>query len=843
MNRPMEKEDYDTHASETTPLAGDSQRAGPLSWAKAHKRIAIPIAAMIVLLPLFGLLALRSHAEAHWTSPIVYPSPRGYGAGNWSDAYDQARELVSRMTSEEMSNVTLGVREHGTGCVGVSGGVPRLGYPGLCLHDAGNGVRNTDGVNAYSSGLHVGASWNSSLAYQRAQFMGAEFKKKGVNVALGPVVGPLQRIASGGRAWEGFGSDPHLNGMLGAQTVLGLQESVIASIKHFVGNEQETNRNPSSQDGKEVMSTSANIDDTTMHELYMLPFVDLVHAGAGSVMCSYNRLNQTYACENSKILNGLLKGEMNFQGFVISDWLAQHSDVASANAGLDMAMPDAAYWNNGQLADAVKLGKVNRTRVEDMATRIVATWLHLGQNATGLPALGEGLPQDLLLPHNYTDARDPASRPSLLQQAIEGHVLVKNVDGALPLGKPNVISVFGRDAVAAEVFMPGNEDIDGQSYSLFPTNWGSLNLQQQQMAEMASNTPMTNAPQSANGVLIVGGGSGSNTPPYVSTPFDALQARAYEDGTATFHDFSSSDPNVVSNSDACLIFINEYASEAWDRPGLADSDSDTLVNNVASKCKNTIVVIHNAGVRLVDEWIDHPNVTAAIFAHLPGQDTGRAVVQLLYGDASFSGRLPCTVGKSGKDYGALARPCIDESSSPQCDFKEGVEVDYRGFLAREVTPRYAFGHGLTYTTFEYSDLQLGINATATDNGTLSTPVYVDGTTDQNRNRSDVGVGGLTALFESVGSVTASIKNTGDRAGAEVAQLYLQTPSMATRALRGFVKVEVQPGETARVSFTLRRKDVSSWDTVQQAWVVPKGAFGVMVGKSVVDLPLNGTFTT
>lgn len=839
----MEKEEYSTHASEKTPLTGGSRRTRARRWLKSHKRIAIPIAVMLSLLPLLGLLALRNNAHAHWTSPIVYPSPEGYGAGNWSDAYVQARDLVSRMMIEEMSNVTLGISGHETGCVGVSGGVPRLGYPGLCLHDAGQGVRNTDGVNAYASGIHIGASWNNSLAYQRAQFMGAEFKKKGVNVALGPVVGPLQRIASGGRAWEGFGSDPYLNGILGAQTVLGLQENVISSVKHFVGNEQETNRNPSSQEGREIMSTSANIDDATMHELYMWPFQDLLFAGAGSVMCSYQRLNNTYACENSKVLNGLLKGEMNFQGFVVSDWVAQHSGVESANGGLDMAMPTTSYWDQGQLADAVDAKMMNQTRLEDMATRILATWLHLGQNATDFPALGEGLPQDLLRSHNYTDVKDPASRPSLLQQAIEGHVLVKNINRALPLNKPAVISIFGHDAVATDTYMPGNQDIDGQSYSLFPTRWNSINLQQQQMADIASNVPLTNPPQTASGTLIVGGGSGSNTPPYVSTPFDALQARAYEDGTALFHDLASNDPNVFANSDACLVFINEYASEAWDRPGLADTDSDLLVNNVASKCKNTIVVVHNAGVRLVDEWIDHPNVTAAIFAHLPGQDAGRAIVQLLYGDVSFSGRLPYTVGRSARDYGELARPCIDKGEDPQCDFKEGVEIDYRSFLAREVTPRYAFGHGLTYTAFEYSDLQLQVNATATNNDAISAPVYANGTVNQNRDRSDVGVGGLALLFESAGTITATIKNTGDRAGAEVAQLYMQTPSTATRALRGFDKVEIQPGEVAQVSFSLRRKDVSSWDTVRQAWIVPKGRFEVMVGKSVLDLPLNGTFTT
>lgn len=177
------------------------------AFCRRHKFIVIPAAIMICLLPLLGLLALK-HRHAHamnWTSPIVYPSPQGYGIGNWTDAYRKAHVMVANMSLEEMNNITVGIVDGSTGCVGVSGSAPSVGFPGLCLHDAGNGVRNTDGVSGFSSGLHVGASWNASLAFERAQYMGAEFKRKGVNVALGPVVGPIGRLATNGRNWEGFG--------------------------------------------------------------------------------------------------------------------------------------------------------------------------------------------------------------------------------------------------------------------------------------------------------------------------------------------------------------------------------------------------------------------------------------------------------------------------------------------------------------------------------------------------------------------------------------------------------------------------------------------------------------
>lgn len=194
------------------------------------------------------------------------------------------------MTNEEKENITIGTTSLTNGCSGMTGAARRVGFPGICLNDAGNGVRASDGVSGFASGVHVGAAWNRNLAYNRAEAMGAEFKAKGVNVALGPVAGPLGRHPLGGRNWEGFSNDPYLSGSLIFETIRGLQESVIACVKHFVGNEQETNRNPIGINA----SVSSNIDDKTMHEVYLWPFADAVHAGVGSVMCSYNRLNNSY---------------------------------------------------------------------------------------------------------------------------------------------------------------------------------------------------------------------------------------------------------------------------------------------------------------------------------------------------------------------------------------------------------------------------------------------------------------------------------------------------------------------------------------------------------------------
>lgn len=436
------------------------------------------------------------------------------GSGDWAAAHTKARALVSQMTLEEMNNLTSGITTNTTGCSGVSGAVPRLGFPGFCLQDAGNGVRAYDGVSAFASGLSVGASWNSTLAYQRAKYMGTEFKTKGANIILGPVVGPLGRIARGGRNWEGMTNDPYLAGILGAVTVKGLQESVIACVKHYIGNEQETWRGV-----METPSYSSNIDDGPMHELYLWPFHDLVEAGAGSVMCSYSKINNTYGCANSKALNGLLKDELNFQGFVVTDWYAEHSGLPQAHAGLDMVMPFSYYFVNGSLVDAVANGSLEQSRLQDMATRILASWYLIGQDSPDYPELGVGLPYSILQPHKYVNAKNPAALPEILQQAIEGHVLVKNTNNALPLRKPGVVGIYGYDATINDVYGPQYVEATANSTGtdLWSFGWNDIGAPTNIIKLFLNGAPYPDAPQIRYGTLYTGGGSGSNTHPYLSS--------------------------------------------------------------------------------------------------------------------------------------------------------------------------------------------------------------------------------------------------------------------------------------------------------------------------------------
>ncbi|KAJ9138108.1 Beta-glucosidase [Pleurostoma richardsiae] len=744
-------------------------------------------------------------------SPPVYPSPEGTGVGDWANAYAKAKALVGELTLEEKVNLTGGVTAN-NGCSGFISAIPRVSFPGLCLSDAGNGLRSTDFVSSWPSGLSVGASWNRDLAEQRAIGLASEFRVKGVNILLGPVVGPLGRIASSGRNWEGFSNDPYLCGALAHVTVEGMQSTgVVTSTKHFIANEQETNRNPSGN----VSAVSSNIDDKTMHELYLWPFQDAVHAGSGNIMCSYNRVNNSYGCANSKTLNGLLKTELGFQGFVVSDWGAQHAGVATAEAGLDMVMPRGSPLWGANLTAAVNNGTVAESRIDDMATRIIATWYQFGQDQI-FPSPGVGMPKDLSVPHEAVIARNASFKDTLYNGAVEGHVLLKNENNALPLKSPKLISIFGYSATAPAQYNYGTSGWNGGSQSL-----SSLD-------SITTNGTTVHSQIASNGTLVSGGGSGANEPAYISSPFEALSIRAQQDDTNLFWDFKSFAPRVDPASDACIVDVNAFASEGWDRPGLHDDYTDGLILNVAANCSNTIVIFQNAGVRLVDQFIDHPNVTALIFAHVPGQDSGRALVSILYGDANPSGKLPYSVPRNESDYDGLANETLPDgiyTLFPQSDFSEGVYIDYRAFDAKNITPRYEFGFGLSYTTFEFSN----ISAVAGCNKNKGT--YPTG---------DILPGGHADLWDIVARVTATVTNTGAAAGAEVAQLYVGIPDGPVRQLRGFEKPVLQPGEAATVTFDLTRRDLSTWDVVAQNWQLQKGVYKVYVGSSSRDLPLQTT---
>ncbi|KAK2627380.1 hypothetical protein QTJ16_003346 [Diplocarpon rosae] len=760
---------------------------------------------------------------AYGHSPSIYPSPNTTGLGGWGEALAKARDFVSRLTLDEKAIMVTG--QPGP-CIGNILPIPRLGFPGLCLQDGPLAIRTVDYASVFPAGVTTAASFDRRLMYERGVAMGAEFRAKGATIALSPVAGPLGRSAFGGRNWEGFSPDPYLTGVAMEETINGLQSNgVQACAKHWIGNEQETQRNPTVVNTSTVVqeAISANIDDRTMHELYMWPFANAVKAGVAGIMCSYQRLNGSYACQNSKALNGYLKGELAFQGYVVSDWGGTHSGVASIEAGLDMNMPGGLYLYGllfgpsdfgGNVTLAVNNGTLDVSRVDDMITRIMTPYYFLGQDQDypsvdpSSADLNTFSPRETWLTEyvlNGTRSRDVRGNHGDLirQHGASSTVLLKNINNSLPLQAPRSIAVFGNDA---------GEDTQGL--------YNQVNFE--------------------FGTLVAGGGSGTGRLTYLVTPLEAIKARARKDNALVQQWLNNtliatsnvSDLAIPETPDVCLVFLKTWAEEGVDRTSLdLDWRGNDVVESVAAFCANTVVVTHSSGINDLP-FATHPNVTAILAAHYPGQESGNSIVDVLYGDANPSGKLPYTIALRSDEYNGLPTTAVTTSGADdwQAYFDEALEIDYRYFDAQNLSVRYEFGFGLSYTTFALSGFAITPRTNASISATAPAQPAVPG--------------GNPALWDELYTIVVVLTNTGSVAGAEVPQLYLSFPASAPagtppKQLRGFEKVFLEPGGRETVRFAVMRRDLSFWDVEKQEWVIPAGEFGVSVGFSSRDLKVEG----
>lgn len=277
----------------------------------------------------------------------------------------------------------------------------------------------------------------------------------------------------------------------------------------------------------------------------------------------------------------------------------------------------------------------------------------------------------------------------------------------------------------------------------------------------------------------------------------------------------------AANVDVAIVFLNAYSGEGADRTELTNADQDTLVKSVAGENSNTIVVINTVGARLVDQWIENENVTAVLYGGLLGQNSGSSIVDVLYGDVNPSGRLAYTIAKNESDYP------VPICMTADCDFTEGSHIDYKYFDKFNVTPRYEFGYGLSYTNFTYSNAQVKVLDQSAWNST-----YPSG---------KLSVGGKEDLWNEIVSVTVDIENTGDVDGHEVSQLYIQYPDAADqpiRQLRGFERTLITSGAKETVEYRLRRRDLSAWDADAQEWTIVSGTYKLSVGASSRDLRVD-----
>jgi len=649
---------------------------------------------------------------------------------------------------------------HGTGSARVTPDIASLGIPGSYMS---NGPSSPcDGVSGTSTAMPAGCAmtctFDTALIDSMAADIAQEFYAKGIYVLEGPMMNTV-RDPRGGRDWETFGEDPFLAGQTAAAYIRGVQSvKCLAMAKHWVCNDREQNR----------QYYSSNVSERTLREIYAMPFEYAVKEGkAMSVMSSYNEVNNTYSSQNSHTLTDILKTDWGFRGFVCSDLGAMHSTVAAANAGQDMELYNEDYYNSA-LVTAVSENEVSMYRLNDMARRVLRSKVWAGV----IGKVGEAAVTQ------FTSTLNSAAHQAMsLEVAQKSIVLVKNAPFGtsttplLPLSKSQTVAVVGP------------------------------------YADIESDDPSTHGGSS--------GESGANCP-YI-TNLSPLQGITAEIGAA----------NVVNSAnwqsaDVVIAVLGVSGEgEGQDRTSVTlqpPASQLAEVDSILAAGKKCVVILTGGSAAVEDVW---STVPAVLVAWYPGEIQGTALAQILFGDVNPSGRLSASWPASA---GQLAPfPTIPATTGTPIPYERAdTGMGYRWYDRNGLTPLYPFGYGLSYTTFQYSNLTITPN-----------PAFVG---------QDV-------------IVTATIQNTGTMAGDEVPQLYIHenAPKLPrpVKELRGFARVTLTPGQQKTVSFTLHEREFAYFDTTASAvttWA-PYGQFvaqpdnyTIMVGPSSATLPLTGTLT-
>jgi len=684
--------------------------------------------------------------------------------------------MLPRLTAAEKHSLLLGVGWETSGWwyelrkwwhVGNTAPVPRHGLPSLNMQDAAGGFRTywndiVGTVTCWPSLLAMAATWDPQTVREYAVALGREFAGKGANGILGPSV-EVHRVAANGRNFEYLsGEDPYLGAKLTTSYVKGVQsQGVFAVVKHFVFNHQETNRG----------EQDSVVDDKTAWELYYPPFEAAVKAGVSAAMCSYNRINGEYACSNKRQLKDVLKGKMGFKGFVQSDWWATHN--TSIGEGLDQEMPGVG--KTVHFAPSA-LARKPPADVDEAAVRVLAVMrrMDLVNSSRCVPP-----PCQDWLTSSVTGPRHAALARHL---AAESVVLLQNKDNVLPLvgSSANVrtIAIVG----AASVAEPYNPHGQGQGQG----DW-------------------------AQGDYYAGGGSGHVVPGHVVKPLDGLRRRAEAAGIQVISSPSNdiaAGIHAARQADVTIIVGATTSGESRDRSSLHLDDAvDLLVMDVSREAKKTVVLMQAPGA-VIMPWRDWVQGIAVMF--LGGQETGDAWADVLFGDHAPAGRLPIMMPLTEADT-------IPPKADMTIAYSEGLRTSYRNPAFRAAFP---FGHGLTYTHFEYLPLSVvpcGMEADSSEEAAVL-------------------------------CVRAHVRNAGARAGRAVPQLYLELSEEAGQpapVLRGFQRTEVLlPQAEAEVTFRLTRRDLSFYDASAGGWARAAGA-RARVGESsgdlrqALDLPMPG----
>lgn len=628
----------------------------------------------------------------------------------------------------------------------------RLGIPSVMVSDGPCGIRKQAdaadhlGLNAsvpatsYPTGSCMACSFDRELFRKSGVTLGQACQAEELAVLLGPAVN-IKRSPLCGRNFEYLSEDPYLTGELAKNYIDGVQsQNIGVSLKHYAANSQEYKR----------MSSDSVVDERTLREIYLAGFETAVRESKPwTVMCSYNRINGTFASENKRLLTDILRDEWGFDGYVVSDWGATTADrVKCLEAGMDLEMPGKNAANDKQLVEAVKNGTMDESVLDTAVERILSVTL------------------------KYLDNRKPetvidfeADHEQARKIAAESMVLLKN-DGILPLKRGQKIAFIGKFAETPRFQGGGSSHVN--SYKV------------------------TSALEAAKGLNV------AYAPGYAietAEPDEAMLAEAAE---------------TAKNADVAVVFVgitDAMESEGFDRNSLSmPKNHEALVEAVTKVQKNTVVVVMCGGC-ITMPWID--DVRGVLYAYLGGEAVGAATLDLLFGDVNPSGKLAETFPRRLEDNPSYLYYLGDEQN--KTEYREGVFVGYRYYDKKKTDVLFPFGYGLSYTTFAYSDLTVDKTAMQ-DTDTLT--------------------------------VSVKVKNTGAVKGKEIVQLYVGMPKSRTirpdKELRGFEKVELEPGEEKTVSFALSKRAFAYYRTDISDWYVESGEYIIMAAKSSRDIVCTAT---
>ena len=584
-----------------------------------------------------GSLAASLLARTAAVPPAVASRARSRGLEPWMNksltAEQRADLLLRAMTLDDKIALVHGVSPNPVKAyAGYVAPNPRLHIPALKLADGRAGVGNgAKDVTLLPAPITAAASWDTGLLNTYGRVLGEEEWGKGTNVALGPTI-DVVRVPEWGRTFETYGEDPYLNGQMAAAEIQGIQsQGPIANANMYLTMNQESNR----------FRMNSVVDERTLQEIYLPPFQAAVQEGqVGTFMCAYVKTNGIYSCENPHVLNGFLKKELGFSGWVMSDWGATHSTIASAEAGLDQEMPGGRYYGQA-LKAAVENGQVTMATLDEHVRRILVTMFR------------HGLFDKQQDGDWSADVRSPEHAIFSRKAAEQGTVLLKNEHNILPLSGTGSIAVIGADGETK--------------------------------------------PQ------IEGGGSSHVVPPYVVTPLDGIRKRAGAGAQVTYADGSdlAETAKVAHAARIAIVFVSTIEGEGADRPNLElPGHQDQLIRTVAAANPNTIVVLNTGGTVLMP-WIN--GVRGVIEAWYPGQEDGNAIAAILFGDVNPSGKLPLTFPRTASAI-PTSTPQQWPGVNGRSVYSEKLDVGYRWYDATGTQPLFPFGYGLSYTTFHLSHL-------------------------------------------------------------------------------------------------------------------------------------------